>query len=324
MRYYRIVISDPVSGKELQNFTSFQNGQTDPGAMDIELDVSVVGFATPAGAPYVRIWGVSLTQISQAADFNPNFQAGTSGKQIQIYGGMQKGLPLANASQARLLVSGTIQQAFGNWIGTSMTLDIVFTAGSQLQNVPANLTWSWAAGTTLSTMIKGTLAQAFPDYTADVNISSSLTLNHDEPGFAGTLLVFAQYVKDVSQRIVGGSYRGVDISLADKKFIVFDGTTPTTPKAILFTDLIGQPTWREFAVVQLTCVMRGDLVVGDYVTLPRGQLTTTAQSYSQARQRSAQQGTLQVISVRHVGRYRNPPGESWATVVDCAGPVTTP
>lgn len=315
MRYYSIKIVNPVSKKVLRTYTSFVDNANDPGALDVEFDVPVTYYAIPSGnmgGQYVRVWGVSLADISQASDFN--------GMNIEIYGGMQKGLPLAKPQQAGLLATGIIQQAFGNWIGLDMTLDLVFTAGNASPDSQSNLTVQWKAGTPLSSAIDNTLRAAFPTFSRSINISPKLVLNHDEPGFYGTLVQFANYVNAVSQSILGGTYRGVNVLIRESQFIVNDGTTKTTPRVIDFTDLVGQITWRSSATVSITCVMRADIQVGDYVKLPPGLATTTAQSYSQYRSKSAFQGVFQINSVRHVGRLRNPNGNAWVTVFEASGP----
>jgi hypothetical protein len=316
MRYYAVKIVNPVNKKVLRTFTSFKNNANDPGAPDVELDVPVTYYAIPSGnmgGQFVRIWGISLADIGQASNFN--------GMTIEIYGGMQKGLPLANPKQSGLLATGIIQQAFGNWLGLDMTLDFVFTAGNAGPNSPSNLTVQWKAGTPLSSVIDNTLRAAFPTYSRSINISPKLVLNHDEPGFYGTLVQFANYLNEISKSILGGTYRGVDVLLRENQFIVNDGTTKTTPKVIAFTDLVGQITWRSSATVSITCVMRADIQVGDYVKLPPGLATTTAQSYSQYRSKSAFQGVFQINSSRHVGRLRNPNGNAWVTVYEASGPV---
>ena len=313
MRYYQVEIADPTSGAIQRTFTSYPNGKTDPGALDMEMDIPVFNFASPGGSSFVRLWGIGLNDIAQASNFNPAGD-GSPGKRISVYGGMKKGLPLANSAQSGLLAVGTIVQAFGNWIGTDMTLDLFFSSGDPSPGKPANLAFSWPQGTTLATVIKQTLTQAFPGYTADVNISSSLVLNNDEAGFYGTLTQFAQWVQDISIKINGEP--GVDITLNDTTFRVYDPTTNPNPKPIAFNDLIGQVTWRGIYTIQATCVMRYDIRVGDIITLPQGQTTTTAQSYAQYRQKSAFSGNFQVSGVRHVGRFRNPSGEAWVTVID--------
>ena len=51
--------------------------------------------------------------------------------------------------------------------------------------------------------------------------------------------------------------------------------------------------------------------------MPQTLFQTTAQSMSQFRNKSVFQGVFGVRNVRHVGRFRNPPGTSWITLIDC-------
>lgn len=311
MRYYDIQITDPASGKVLKNYTSFVNGQTDPGALNVEMDIQVAPFDTPVGGSFVRVWGIPLTDIGQAADLNF--------KNIAVYGGMQKGLPLANPAQSGLLVSGTINQAFGNWRDTDMTLDMILVAGGPPPGKDAvNLTQDWKAGTSLSSAIQTTLRTAFPSLTADIQIDPKLILAHDEPGYYANLVQYAKYVRDVSQSIIGGTYAGVRISIQKNVFIVRDGTTTKTPLQIAFNDLIGQITWKAPNIVNFTCVMRADVHVDDYVKLPPGQITTTAASLSQYRQGSVFNGVFQINNVRHVGNFRAESGDYWVSVFDAS------
>lgn len=73
-----------------------------------------------AGA-FVKVWGIPLSMISQAKNL--------AFKKIKVYGGFQRALPLANPKQAALLVQGYISQAFGNWQGTDMSLDLIVSPG---------------------------------------------------------------------------------------------------------------------------------------------------------------------------------------------------
>lgn len=314
MRYYRIVITDTETKKVLRDYNSYLGSVSDPGALNVELDISVAPYSIPYGSSWVRVWGISLQDISQAADLNPSAKG--VGKRIEVYGGMQKGLPLANPKQSGLLASGIVQQAFGNWIGTSMTMDLIISAGPNSQ-LPSNITVNWKAGTTLVEVIKRTLQTAFPGYAQTINISPDLVLSHDEAGFYGTLGQLAAYLKGISARILGGTYQGVEIVVKDKSFVVYDGTSKTKPFPIQFTDLIGQATWIASQEVQLNCVMRADLNVGDYITMPPGQAINTAQSFSQFRQKSAFQGTFMIRAMRHVGNFRYPEGEAWITTLNC-------
>jgi hypothetical protein len=311
MRYYSIVVIND-DGSIYRRYTSYDaaSGSTLPGALTVELDIPVYTFETPAGAAYVRVWGIGLAEIGQSSNFN--------GKEIQVFGGMAKGLPLANPAQAGLLARGQIFQAFGNWQGVNQSLDFVFYASTGSASAPMNLVINWMAGMQLSAAINDTLQTAFPTYKRTINISPNLILSHDEPGLHQSLTQFASYINSVSKSIIGGAYSGVRMVIRNGEIFVFDGTTPTTPKKIVFTDLIGQPTWIDFGTIQIQCVMRADIQVGDYISLPQSQVTTTVQSNSQFRNSLVFQGSFLVNRVRHVGNFRQPDAASWVTVIDAA------
>jgi len=334
LRYYKITVSDPATGEIFvpdyrthtttgfvrtpagsgaATFTTVLNGVTIPGALNIEFDIPVYQFAEPAGAASIRVWGIGLEQISQASNLN--------GMSIEIAGGMVSGLPLANPAQAGTLARGKIFQAFGNWQGINQTLDFVFYADTGSADAPQNLVLNWKAGMQLSAAISNTLQTAFPTYKQSINIKNLMLVN-DEVGYFQTLAQFSRYIRDISQRAGGAGYDGVCISLQGKSIAVYDGSTkPTPPKQIVFTDLIGQPVWKDFATIGLYCVLRSDIQVGDYISLPKAQVTTTAQSYPAYRNQSVFQGTFQVGRVRHVGNFRQPDASSWITVIDAYSSV---
>ena len=59
-----------------------------------------------------------------------------------------------------------------------------------------------------------------------------------------SLPALAQAIKGFTTSIIGGSYAGVDIlTLPSGDIGVHDGTKTSSPIAIAFQDLIGQPTW---------------------------------------------------------------------------------
>lgn len=309
-RFYDIQIG----GDTAARFTNQVNGVYDPGALMVEFDIPAVPFAAPMGLASVVIWGVSLAQVEQASDFN--------GAPISVYGGMQKGLPLATADvqQQGLLVQGSIFQAFGNWMGVNQTLNLVIqggpTTGTGTQDQPANLAFKWKKGTELSDMVTQTLNQAYPGIQVNSNVSSGLILPADETGYYQTLTQFAQYVKNVSQAIKGDNYAGVDIVITENSFNIFDGTSQSSPNQLAFQDLIGQPTWLNSSMVQFNTVMRADLQLGDAIKFPplaAFQTTTTQQSQSQARSKVAFNGTWNLSMVRHIGNSRASEANQWIT-----------
>jgi hypothetical protein len=322
MRYYDIKITSP-AGKLwvpqgfqslglTSSFTSYVGGKTLAAALNVEIDAPVTNFADPRndqGGAYVRVWGIGLQDIAQANNL--------SGYNVVVQAGMQKGLPLANPSQAGVIISGYIFQPFGNWIGLDQTLDLIVYAGVSPGPTPPNIIHKWTKGTQLSSAIQQTLATAYPGITPNINISPDLVLDQDDVGFYNNLEEYAQYVRSASIAIKGKSYPGVSITINQNTFNVFDGTSAKTPIPIAFQDLIGQPTWIESPNIQFKTVMRADLHVGDTVQLPtKAIFTTTQQSLSQFRQNSAFSGIVTIKSIHHYGNFRQADAASWASVYE--------
>ena len=286
--------------------------------MNIELDVFDYTYNTPAGGSYVRVWGIPLQTISQAQNL--------VGMDITIYAGMQAGLPLANPKQAGIIAKGQIYQAFGNWIGTDMTLDLFIQPFVGTITKPANATINWKAGSLLETAIKDTLSIAFPGFKSDISISPNLVLANDEVGYFSSLIELAQWIKQKSIAIIDpagpSNYQGVDIRVSQSTIFVYDGTSQTKPRAIAFQDLIGQPTWIEAPNIQFKCVMRSDIHVQDYITLPNTLVTVSQQSSigTPIRNRPSFNGAFQITTVRHVGNFRQFDSASWVSVYN-ATPV---
>jgi hypothetical protein len=245
---------------------------------------------------------------------------------------------LADPTQQGLLVEGYFYQAFGNWQDTSQSLDLIIYAGLGAIQNPKNLAVQWDKGRPLAEAITDTVQTVFHDYTVDVShISPKIVLAETQTGFYATMPQFCSWVKSITQGLnigtaSGQNYSGVDVVLRGKTMIAFDnhGVTPLFPREIKFTDLIGQPVWMGLNTIQFNCVLRGDLAVGDFISLPRTQVTTTGQSFSQFRNRSIFQGTFRIIGeglIRHVGSYRQPIGTAWITTVNAvavnAAPIFT-
>jgi hypothetical protein len=327
-RFYRIEIDGGPT------YTSFSNGVSNPNALQVELDIPVAPFASPANSgAFVKVWGIPIADIKQSK--NLRF------KGIKVFGGFQKGLPLANPAQAGLLVQGYIFQPFGNWISVDQSIDLIIAAGPpppdiNNPNKPPNLVLHWPQGQTMSDAIKNALSTAFPGFTTNININTNLTLSGPDQSFYHSLEEFARYVKATSRSIIGtDTYPGVDIVLTGTTFNVFDNTPPSTSatskagsiasnppsKTVDFKDLIGQPTWIEAPLIQFKTMMRADLKIGDQVTLPKTLVTNSSQAMSSLiNQQVAFQGKFQISSVRHVGSFRQPTADAWVTIFDAFPP----
>jgi hypothetical protein len=307
MRYYRIEIDGGATV-----FTSYLNGQNLRGALQVELDIPIAAFHSPANAgAFVKVWGIPLSMISQAKDL--------VGKSIKVYGGFQKGLPLANPAQAGLLVQGSIFQAFGNWLGTDMSLDLIVTAGpppaqGQTVHTPKNLSLNWKKGQNLSDAIKTTLSVGYPGMKTNINLNGNLVAPENSPGIYLSVKALADFLFGTSKSIVTqAGYQGVHINFDGNTINVYDQPN-TAVKQIAFTDLIGQPIWIASPAIAFKTAMRADIALGDQVTMPKTLITNTAQAQSAlVNQVAAQQGTFIVTSIHHFGNFRQKDAYSWVT-----------
>lgn len=331
MRFYRIEITEQNNSPIIDTnrnavgpFTSLigSTGNSNLAALNVYVDLPISTYDAPMGGSLVRIWGLPLYFISQASNLN--------GKKIKMYGGMSSGLPLANPSQQGILVEATIQQAFGNWQGTNQTLDMYVRPSDGGQYAPRNIVLNWKNNTKMADAVKQALNDAFKaeinvqGYDISVNISDDLVAYEDIIGPFESVDQFAKKLREYSLNIVKTEgYMGVSIVLANKTFLVYDGTknisNQINPTPIKFEDFIGQPTWFQPGTVTFKTVMRGDINLGDFIVFPEqtsAYQLVTAGSQTQARQRSAFNGVYQVQKVRHLGEFRQRGGDNWVTVFE--------
>jgi hypothetical protein len=335
VRYYDISISStpggpPVSiltpaGQSVAQWTSHPNGVFNPAALDVEFDIYVAPNATPIGNSTIRLWGVDLATVKAASQFagNPNAKPPVQGMFLTIRGGMKAGLPLANPKQAGLLAQGLVWQSYANWQGTDQTLDLLLNASGSSVDRPVNLILNWQKGQTLQDAIQSCLSTAFPGTTLNIQISKNLVAPTAVIHRSSSLAGLSALIQSITQQIQGVGSIGVQIVAQGGGITVFDGTVAATPKQIVFTDLVGQPTWQGAFEIWIQTVMRGDINVGDTVKLPLelaqlGQfVSNTPSSFPNLRDNSIIQGNFIVTSQRHVGRFRSPDGSQWSTTLIC-------
>lgn len=311
MRAYDLTITNE-DGSVFAQYGSHVNGALDPGALQLEFDVNVAELATPIGAMDVKLWGVSLTTIGQASDFN--------GKFLRLAAGMKQGLPLANPDQYNEVLFGRIQNAFGNWIDIAQWVEFIVLPGSatinQNDSAGLNIVFSVKAGQPFGPAIQQALKTALPNSpTPKVSVSSDLILPTDEDHVSGSLFEFAKYLKQRTKAIKGGTYSGVDLSWSGNTLSASDNVTGTPKNTnIAFNDLIGQPTWIGPGQVQVTTALRGDIGWGELVTLPNTPVTTAPSNPLTQLNKSVFQGQFQVSGIRHLGNYRQPSALAWVTV----------
>jgi hypothetical protein len=336
MRYYSVAITKS-DGKTPYLFKSLNGqtlsslipsgsqdpryGTTNPGALQVEFDIAVFNGAAPDNSSLLRVWGLGIQDIGQAANLN--------GCNITISAGMARGLPLANPKQAGVIMKGQIFQAFGNWVGTEQTVDMIFVAGGVAagsSSAPSNFPFIWQANTPLSTAIANTLKIALPGFTQNINISEKLTINYTMTDHKQSLQQFSDFIQGVSQSLIGGDYPGVTISLNGNVVTVDDGTVMVVTGQIIIAiqpaDLIGQPTWLSPGVISVKTILRSDISVSTKVTLPKTLITTTSASFQSLQDNSTFSGQYQVQQLHQYGNYRQPSADAWNTTLQLT-PVAT-
>ncbi|MFK2875042.1 hypothetical protein ISP13_15985 [Dyella lipolytica] len=248
---------------------------------------------------------------------------------VAVLGGMKKGLPLANPYQAGMLLQGQVFQAFGNWEGTDMRLDLIIYPPGHTTDLPGNYVVNWAPGQSLADVLKATLSVVYPGIPISINIGSNLVFDSLECHFCASLEQLAQYIGDLTDKVFK---QRVSITMQSGKFVIYDTTHKPSPIQINFTDLIGQPTWIETNAMQMKTVMRADLQVGALITMPQGLqnlpglviasagaalASNGAGISSTGKNTSTFQGNFLVTELRHIGNFRSPSGQDWATVFNC-------
>ena len=347
MRYYAITITDPATGKTLVpdpvtrvfkqvasgpnvvTYSSHAAGVLIPGALNIELDATVYPLALPQGGTALKIWGISLAEISQRSSL--------AGKQISVAVGMQKGLPLANPAQAGIIIKASILQAFGNWQGIEQTLDFVIWPDIGTHDDPKDLTLDWKAGTPLAPALTSALEKAFPGVPVTVNVSPNLVATGDQVGPYPTLVELSQMLLSLTEKTkLTKNYPGVSIVASAGGIAAFDGTVTAKPIQLAFQDMVGQPTWIDATTINIPLVMRYDLAVGATIALPNGilgtpyALTTPAAALpgvpatAAAKSSTTFTGNFVITEVHHFGNFRQPDANSWVTVINAVvQPATT-
>jgi hypothetical protein len=296
-----------------------QTGLTNPAALLIELDMAQYNGADPDTNGFLRIWGLGLTDLNSASDLN--------GMNVTVSAGMAKGLPLANPAQAGVILQGEIRQCFGNWQGTSQTLDMILSVGG---DTPGNFPFNMTAGMPLARAIANTLSIGMPNLPVSISISPNLVSSADQVGHYDTLTRFSSFVEAFSIGIIGGKdYGGVQIGSDGVTIRVFDGAGPATitsasgatstptVKNIAFQDLIGQPTWISVGAISFKCVLRADIHQSDIVMLPPSLVTQSnaaLQRYAANPQNGLTfSGKFLIQQVHFYGNSRAPDAESWNT-----------
>jgi hypothetical protein len=311
MRYYLIKLT-PKSGVPIVYSTLASNGRNNGSALQVDLDIFQTYFHQVAQLGSVIIHGVDYKQLGQQSNLN--------GASISISVGMSAGLPFANPAQSGEIVNGTVFQAFGNWQGNQVALNLLVLPSTINPDENVNLSFNWIKGTTLQTAIQTTLKTAYPLMGFFGATSPNLVFTETQPAQYFTLRPFCEKMNAISKQLnPDPNYQGVSLSATVGGFNLIDGTIP--PKKtinVAFTDIVGNLTWIDVATVQAKLVMRADCNIGDNIVFPTGApVTNVATSYGQLRNLISFDGVFRINKIRHIGSSRQKDANAWVSVLDC-------
>jgi hypothetical protein len=189
---------------------------------------------------------------------------------------------------------------------------------------PQNIVHNMQQGMSLSSAMMQTLSTAFPGMGIKIAISSLLKLNYQDAGVYQNITQYAQYIKKLSQSMLGAkNYGGVKIT-SDGDTVTVTDIKGITSGQVAAADLIGQPTWINKEEMHCTTVMRSDLKPGMDITLPSNILFTVGPIANQLGSASPQRtntsftGSFRILKVTHVGDLRNPDGAFWSSNYECS------
>lgn len=340
------VAQTPPGAKE---WTSYPNGIYDPAAHNIIFDIPVTAYATPTGAFTVTIEGPALKDLVQAANYSPTGPTKKSPNQafanwsLELYGGMSaEGLPLSTPAAGQpipgMIVAGQVLEAFGNWVGTDMSLSFLGTAG-KIPGTHPGLVFNWQSGQTISQALATMFTTSYAGMPQIMQVSPNLVGPlHGLACKANTLAAMAHEIKVLTQGTQNGmtvGYPGVDIFIQNGKIICTDGTQTAGMTAIEISldSLIGQPVWIGNDTLALNVQQRADIQVGSTIKLPTsksygglpGFVTTAAIPGNYAFDlNSAFNGTFIVTSLRQIGEFRGTSGMDWMTVIEAVANQVAP
>ncbi len=301
-------------------WASHPNGIYDPGAQNIEFDVLIYDLAMGNAPSFlITVEGVSFEDIKQHKNFH-NYG-------IRLYAGMLPGLPLANNQPTPgLIAQGYVQQGIGNWVGEQMTLTFVCYWGIFTADNPGPIVFSWAPGQSLAAALKSCIMTAYPGYTLNISISSNLATSHQVTHMVSTLADLAIWLKKYTQTSVSIYHNN------SGAIVVTDGTNSSTTQTtqLLFTDLIGQPTWAggegEAYALDVVTALRADIAAGNNIKMPQVDVNSPGLVFevptlnnASVNYKLAFNGKFTVASARFVGSFRSNNAAEWASVFRCYG-----
>jgi hypothetical protein len=211
-----------------------------------------------------------------------------------------------------------------------MTLDFLIDPQySYTTRQPGNIVLNCAANASIIDALVQALNVAYPTIPVVTKVSTNYTASQPLLGHYQTLPQLSKDIQSVTKPIMAPGVQ-VTMNAPTNTILISDGSQPTTPKPLNFTDFIGQPTWVDVNTMQVTTVMRADIQVGDTIQMPQGLpgvpgVVTSPPTVGALplKYQTTFTGPFTVVAVRQVGNFRDPDGAAWVTMFRCV-PAGTP
>jgi hypothetical protein len=323
MRYYELDITDstgkPITDADGNAIGPLNSTGNPAGALNIIFDIYIAAPDVATGGTMLAVYGLPMAALSQSVNL---YQAN-----VTLYGGFSRGLPLARAEQQGILLQGQVYNPYGNWEGVNQSLNLIINPGllTDKNGNAINIEVNGRKGEKLGDVVTRALKNAYPDTKLDIRVSDKLVLPENWPGHYNRPSQLATVIKSASMGLIREeAYTGVSLVMQKGIIRLFDNHTPTGAKAINADELIGQPTWIALNKVSFRTPLRGDLMVGDAVSLPDSIISgsssllsvSTSGAFTPFRRKINFSGCFLITSMRHVGEYRNASGEAWVTIFE--------
>lgn len=326
MRYYELDITDsqgaPVVDAIGNPIGPFVSTESPGGALNIIFDIMITSPDVATGGTMLAIYGLPIAALSQSVNL--------FGASVTLYGGFSGGLPLERPEQQGVLLQGTVFNPYGNWQGVNQCLNLIVNPGllTDKNGKPLNIMVDGKRGEGLAEVVRRALGGAYPDAQLDIRISDKLVLPEDWQGVYNRPSQLAIAMKSASLGLINEEgYSGISLVMQKGIIRFFDNLTTSNARIINANELIGQPTWIGINKMSFKTPLRGDLMVGDVITLPdsliNGSQTllsvNSPAAFSAQRDKLNFSGKFILTSMRHVGEFMNGSGEAWVTIFEAIG-----
>jgi hypothetical protein len=130
------------------------------------------------------------------------------------------------------------------------------------------------------------------------------------------------YLKNLSFSVLGTTnYLGVNVTIDGNTIKVWDGAQDTNNINIKSYELLGQPTWLGPNSIEVKVVLRSDIKIDSFITLPptfynTGENEALANAGSSLGGFMTFSGKFRVRKVTHYGNSRTPDALSWNTTIE--------